>query len=520
MAGDTVYADLLDALSPISKAGMNPDAAAADRAGTMAKLLGPDDKPKANWYDPPTEEAQNVVPALPDGLQRRPGAAQPAQATPAVPAGVTPSGSPTKPGDLAAQNAATIGLGQTAYAQSLKDVDAMASAPTEDQDPAVIKAQTAVANYAVPTNPDAKDPTTGKPLYKPSVMQRIMRGVQAVGRGGSLIGLADPELMGVKGYGAPNSDYDYDEQARQARETLAGMQLKQAQDAWTGARKKASDVQAAREKLATTGLADATKPSVDQQEVPIHQQTADADTARAYNDSPAGKAEAAKETNDTTLTARQAQIADPNSPLSKQSEANKAYFLASGKLPDPQQATGDEIARSQATAAWRRDNPGKQPTLDDIRSINAAASGSEIKGQSGKPISPALKNKILDEKNAAMMTATALLRDGHDKQGADYTKQDWANDLQMAQDKFEAAIEENGGTFDHMTINPDGSWTAASKAGAPAATPVATPAAAQPAQPKPAQSAPKPPKVGQVVKGYVFQGGDPSSRSSWKPVRK
>ena len=518
MAGDTVYADLLDALSPVSKAGMDPDAAAADRAGTMAKLLGPDDKPKANWYNPPTEEAQNVVPALPDGLQRRPGAAQPAQATPAVPAGVTPSGSPTKPGDLAAQNAATIGLGQTAYAQSLKDVDAMAAAPTEEQDPNVIKAEQAQANYANPTNPNAKDPTTGKPLYSPSVMQRIARGVSGFARG-SVLGVLDPGAFGGTPYGAPNSDYDYAEQARTARETLAGTQLKQAQDAWTAAQGKAKAVQEARAKLATS-LPDVTKPSTEQQDQPNKDAQAAVDTARAYNDSPAGKAEAAKETNDATLTARQAQIADPNSPLSKQSEANKAYFLASGKLPDPQQATGEEIARSQATAAWRRDNPGKQPTLDDIRSINAAASGSEIKGQSGKPISPALKNKILDEKNAAFMTATTFLRDGHDKQRAKYTKQDWANDLQAAQDKFEAAIEENGGTFDHMTINPDGSWTAASKAGAPAATPVATPAAAQPAQPKPAQSAPKPPKVGQVVKGYVFQGGDPSSRSSWKPVRK
>ena len=477
MAGDTVYADLLDALSPVSKAGMDPDAAAADRAGTMAKLLGPDDKPKANWYDPPTEEAQNVVPALPDGLQRRPGTAQPAQATPAVPAGVTPSASPTKPGDLATQNAATIGLGQTAYAQSLKDVDAMAAAPTEDQDPAVIKAQTAAANYAVPTNPYAKDPTTGKPLYSPSVMQRIARGVSGFARG-SVLGVLDPGAFGGTPYGAPNSDYDYTEKTRPARETLAVTQLKQAQDAWTAAQGKAKTVQEARATLATTGLADATKPSVDQQEVPIHQQTADAATQTA---------DAAK--------SRATTAAKPK-PVELPKTEDEAIAAANAETDPVKQAGYRSMAKDMHTAHMQ-----ERPPVDRSAATDAKAAKNDDDAQSIVADFTGEKQKWVDSlyKNSdgTYLDGQKILTQKNIDEKIDQFRRD--GNVKLAKLGYQVDDQWNMKRTNQRA---------------------ATPAAAQPAQPKPAQSAPKPPKVGQVVKGYVFQGGDPSSRSSWKPVRK
>ena len=470
---DTVYADLLDALSPVSKAGMDPDAAATDRAGTMAKLLGPDDKPKANWYDPPTEEAQNALPALPDGLQRRPAPGQPAQAAPAVPAGVTPSGSPTKPtapGDLAAANAATIGLGQSAYAQSLKDVDAMAAAPTEEQDPAVIKAQTAAANYAVPINPNAKDPTTGKPLYSPSFAQRLMRGVGAL-RAGGVLGVLDPEGVGATPYGAPNSDYDYDERARAARETLAGTQLKQAQDAWTAAQKKASDVAAAREKLAGPGLVDATSPSVAQQKVPIDQQTADAATSRATT-AARPKPVALPKTEDEALAAADAET-DPVKKAGYQAMAKDMHAAHMQERPpvDRSAATDTKVAKND----------------DDAQSIVADFTGKKQEWLDG----------LEKQSDGTYLDGQKILTQ---KQVDDKTNQFYL-DKKPSLAKLGWELDDQGNM---QRLNQRGS----------------APAAASPTQPKPSQSAPKPPKVGQVVKGYVFQGGDPSSQSSWKPVRK
>jgi hypothetical protein len=353
----------------------------------------------------------------------------------------------------------------------------MAAAPTEDQDPAVIKAQTAAANYAVPTNPYAKDPTTGKPLYSPSVMQRIARGVSGFARG-SVLGVLDPGAFGGTPYGAPNRDYDYTEKTRPARETLAVTQLKQAQDAWTAAQGKAKAVQEARAKLATSGLTDATKPSVDQQEVPIHQQTADAATQTA---------DAAK--------SRATTAAKPK-PVELPKTEDEAIAAANAETDPVKQAGYRSMAKDMHTAHMQ-----ERPPVDRSAATDAKAAKNDDEAQSIVADFTGEKQKWVDSlyKNS----------DGTYLDGQKILTQKNV-DEKIDQFRLDGIVK-----LAKLGYQVDDQWNMKRTNQR-----AATPAAAQPAQPKPAQSAPKPPKVGQVVKGYVFQGGDPSSRSSWKPVRK
>lgn len=461
MAQDSVYADLLDSLSPLTTAGIDPDEARMDRAGTMAKLLGDDDpEPQQSWsakakadYDAqqsattptPGDASPQVSPngnPMPAGLQSR--VPQPTR-TPTIPASVAPSGNATTP-SLADRNSKSIGIMEDNLARASQDVQNEAAQPSEEEQTRVLEQQRVNAQRRQVDLETPLDPQTGKtrPEYKPSFGQRLMRGVEGFA-GGGVLGVVDPRVGGAPAYGAPNKEYGYDK--RQAADRVAGadQQLTRAAANWKARNDQLKAIAQERRAVATTGK-DVTGASIAQQEVPIKKEEAD-------NSSP----EAARQKLQDQFTQVQAK-ADKMGLKGQQ----RTLFLANGKLPDPRQATSEDIGRAQATAAWHRDNPGKQPSLDDIRSINAAVSGSEIKGtvKNGKPIPPALQNKILDEKKAAMDAATASYRDGMDKSGQPFKQSDWVNAMQSAQDKFEAAIEAEGGTTNHMTVNSDGSWTA------------------------------------------------------------
>jgi hypothetical protein len=133
-----------------------------------------------------------------------------------------------------------------------------------------------------------------------------------------------------------------------------------------------------RRALATMGK-DVTGANIEQQNIPINQQKADTGTAEAYNNSPEGKAEAAKALNDQTLSSRQSQLSDPKNPLSKATKADQAYFVATGKLPDPDRyhATAEQILFNRAHDAWTSEHPGQKPGLEDIRSMVEASKGSK-----------------------------------------------------------------------------------------------------------------------------------------------
>lgn len=458
---DEVYADLLDSLSPLSARGLDPDEAAADRAGTMAKLLGPTDSPKANWYDPPAEEAQNNPPPrpgisqngnpLPPGLQvRQPGVPtpdsppigsgapsasstdgtlfgspnelQPKAAVPtgATPGGVSPSGSP-KPADMTGASAASTALGQSYGRKLLQPADGgqVTAAPDDpttaspswadlqrrnvmsgltnldksDQNLQTMQAQPDLATATAPLEQQRVNAQTrqvelqnpydsnGKllPEYKPSFGQRLMRGVAGFARGG-VIGAVDPAIAGVGDYGAPNKELAIDQTQAAGRVAGADQQLKNASDNWKAASDRAK-AQAVEQRANATSRGQLSTEITNQEKVPIDQQNADSETAKAYNESPQGKAEGEKELNATVLSDRMAQINDPKNPISKTSAADKAYFAGTGKMPDPDRyhAPVEQLLFERAQKAWASDpqNKGKTATLDDIQKMVQATKGTD-----------------------------------------------------------------------------------------------------------------------------------------------
>lgn len=429
----------------------------------MAKLAGPY---AAERTAAPVQVAQNTPPpalaspnprsqngndiSAPSGQPRLFNRVQPTvpqQPVPSTLGSATVDASTTTPATSA--SVSSTGTSSAAPSNTVDITNARSAADKllapEPDIPDTTREDTMISAKSIPLN--QRDP-----MYKEGTAGKVGRGFKgfAVGlaRGGvpaALGGAVDPALVGQKAYGAPNSDYDIDDETRKAQ---LGLAQKQKLDAL--ARFK---MQADLRKQQDTASHDAGEIANATAKLPNEATTASADMLRAQSGTPDAK-----------------QKESENQFKENQSRADKmglkgsqrTLYLANGKLPDPRQATAEDIGRAQATAAWHRDNPGKQPGLDDIRSINAAVSGSEIKGgKNGKPISPALQNKILDEKKAAMDLATAQYRDGMDKSGQTFKQSDYVAAMQAAQDKFEAAIEAEGGTTDHMTVNADGSWTAA-----------------------------------------------------------
>lgn len=240
-----------------------------------------------------------------------------------------------------------------------------------------------IAAKSLPINPNTS--IGGKQIYKEGLGGRIGRGFEAAAvgfaKGGvpeAIGGAADPALVGVTGYVAPNKQYTLDDQTRQAQ---LGLAEKQKGDAMARF-KQQTDLR----KQQDTASKNAGEISNTAADLPNKTTTANADmqraqasTAEAYNSSPAGKAEADKELNTQTLANRQGQLSDRNNPLSMASTADKAFFIATGKLPDPDRyhAPPEQRLFDAAHSAWVAQNPGKQPGLDDIRSMVEASRGAD-----------------------------------------------------------------------------------------------------------------------------------------------
>lgn len=389
---DAAYADLLPALSPLD----DPDAAMLDRKATMAKLLGTDgptappswlDQMKAAQQSTPDstdEVAQNDAPAnlspngnaLPPGLNSR--VSSPSAAPAPVPASVTQSGTPS----LADGNAATIGKMQSDYAKASQDVQNEANQP--DISASTKNLEAARQNAAQPIN--AYDPKTGKLLddYKPSFGQRLMRGVSGFAKGG-IFGAVDPAIGGGTAYGAPNAQYGRDVEQQQGRVASLDQQLKNASDNWKATNDRLKQVATDRRALATMGK-DVTGASIDQQGIPIKQQeadtgsqNADSTTAEAYNKSPAAKA---------ATTAAEFTAAQKQADQLGLKGTNRTLFLANGKIPDPRQATDEEIATHQATQIFTQQNGHPPQTLEEFNEVRRAAKGADKQlGANGQPLS-------------------------------------------------------------------------------------------------------------------------------------
>jgi len=370
---------------------MNPQM----RAEMMSKLAGPYDVASNKF---PPRPAAPVVPSVETGrpgtpavqpgstnpatmanpssyLQRRPSpSAQPVPDTlqnataPPTSSAVSPSGTPTPQSMAGGSNDVDIANARGAAASL--------TAPQPEL-PNTTVIDNKITDESIPTNPNLRN-AAGKQPYREGLLGRIGRGFEAAGVGfmkggvpGAVGGAVDPAVVGVKPYGSPNSDYDIEDQNRQAQLALAQKQKADFMAAY--------DKRMASRKQADEGAKAGGEISTNLAKLPNETTTANADAARAYNESPAGKAEAAKELSAQTLSDRQAQLADPKSPLSKLSRSDQAYFLASGKAPNPDtyHAPAEQVLFQHALQAWQHDHPGQTPGLEDMRNIVSGSKGAD-----------------------------------------------------------------------------------------------------------------------------------------------
>lgn len=363
---------------PLASMGYDPDELRIDaskRADAMGRVGGT--MVAQNQAPPnPAKQVEDSRTAVPDGeppnptLKQRPTAQPQAQQRPAAPQQPVPDtvGSPTSPAVAPSGNGAPQGSpdwqGMAGHAvQGQLDIadEARRVYASQPEAPDTTGIDTRIEAESIPTNPRDVDPVTGKPLYKPSFKDRLERGVAAFGKGG-IPGVLNPGAAGATPYGAPNKDFQEDEQLRQGM--LANDQQKKTD---TLARFKA---------------------------------LTDAATGRAKNLQTVGKDYGEAATSANTAQERATQIKteqrqqDDNSPEHKAAISDAEYnqrvkqadrsglrgnlrsiYLLNGKVPDPHQPTAEEIARGQAIEVFRRQNGRPPATLDEINQVNAAASG-------------------------------------------------------------------------------------------------------------------------------------------------
>ena len=178
-------------------------------ADLIKNVIAPPDQPQQ------TQAAPDPRTAVPSGeppnptLKVRPQVAQAAPASvQAVPANVTPNGAEAgAPKTWADYVRAGLNRGMTAADQSQTALTAIQNQPTAETTNAPLEAQRSA--LAQPLNPSEKE-------YRPGIGTRIVRGIDAVRRGG-VLGAVDPADVGGTAYGAPNRQFNIDTQRRAAQ---------------------------------------------------------------------------------------------------------------------------------------------------------------------------------------------------------------------------------------------------------------------------------------------------------------
>ena len=361
------FADDLDVFSPLTANGIDPDEARANRAQALAKMQ--QQNPYVTAADDPGANKAGEVhqPTIPP-------AAVASVSAPALPANISPSGSATGAASSSAAAPAAAKPVWADYARqgiegqlgalsaATKNDATLQSMPSEDDAVDPLEAKRAAA--ATPINPQQDQ-------YKPSLTQKILRGIGGFSKGG-VLGAVDPSLVGKPGYSAPNRQYAIDTAQQTGNVASLDQQIDTARKNFADTSKRIT-AQAAERRSTAAGYKDVgqqvtgqEKAENDAAKVPIDQQNADAESQKAFNGSPDAKAQISQ--NELDQAQKQADQLHLTG-------TNRTLFLANGKIPDPRQATAEEVSIGQATAAWHRDNPGKQPSLNDINTIRQAAAG-------------------------------------------------------------------------------------------------------------------------------------------------
>lgn len=443
MAGDwtdwadgTDLANMSQGSSPLAKLGYDADALRADpllRAAAMQRLSSPDigqreQAPAASAPARTPTQGNEAVALAGKGPQLHQRVQQPQAGAVAAPAPQAPSaddnipdpvlmnrngtpatgpggGPPLPPPASLGESAATALGGQAAAPDIPVDPNARAEQAAEAEMEMGRRAAGIYGNEPTPPDTSALDtrieretqPTDpGKPLYREGFLGRVGRGFEGAlaglakgGAPGAISGAVQPQVTGVAAYGAPNAEYQYEESRRQGL-----LARDQAEKADTLARFKALTDAAngrAGNLIKTAPLFnDAGTLANNAQR---NQQAATAEAARERDASPEGKAAVATALSDAEFNQRQKQ-ADRIFGPGKGGEM-RALYLANGKVPDPKQATAEEIARSQALGTFRRQNGRMPETLEEINQVNAAASG-RLKAEGGGSDNPNVSAIVAD----------------------------------------------------------------------------------------------------------------------------
>ena len=362
--------------------GPSRDERAAQAQSAQMAQNTPPQKPTSERVGGPASQPDAPDPhfAVPGGEPSNPTLQQRAPAQASVPdtvgAAAMPAASPAAPNPAApaaSGSAPWTGYQQRAIESELGIADAnrdayqsMQAAPDTKNIDATIETE------SIPTDPRETNPMTGKRLYKEGFWGELGRAGQAFARGGTS-GVVNPASVGVTPYGAPNSDYTYAEQQRQGklaqdqqRKTDLINQFKTASDA---IEKRAQGRQTAApdyEHVGTMATA-AENAQTEQQKAATEQEKAD-------QASPAGKA--------ALDEAEFKQYSDEANRLKLTGMMRSVFIGNRGKMPDPRQATAEEISRAQALKTFIRQNGHAPQTLDEINQVNAAAGG-RLKDESG-----------------------------------------------------------------------------------------------------------------------------------------
>lgn len=269
-----------------------------------------------------------------------------------------------------------------------KTVQEMAAQPSEDQVLQPLQDKLDAANTPVPRHQGAYDPSKpigpgnqpGQENYRPSVGQRILRGVQGYARGG-ILGAVDPALVGAKPYGAPNEDYDREVERRQTAATSIGQRIKQQQDAYKARQTQLKDTAAAAQGQ-STGYSRLPTGVAGQENARTAQVNARTAQQRADQNDPIVKAAAVADVDAAEFKRINDQNNDPKNPFSKLPQWAKLYRLGNkGKVPEmkPREGTAEESMYAKTYRSWEAqpENKGKMPTPQQIGELVAQSKGQE-----------------------------------------------------------------------------------------------------------------------------------------------
>lgn len=452
-------AQTLTGLSPLAEAGIDPDDAFSDQRAAEIQMA----RQRAGRGSlPPTTPATAAVPST---VQADPAKQTPDPQTQQPPLAASPQ--VMTPGSAREAQRAKLASQEEEQYRRANELEDQAEDLTNQRLQKSSALQSTIERLRGQRSADsAATPLYGAdqkmlPQYKPSFSDRVLRGVRAVAGGGVLAAI-DPRIGGQPEYGAPNRAYTTAEAARQGRLAAENQEIGDTQKEMEDLNKQgtadAAEIRAgATTRRDTNRLLHDTATDITKQE-------------ENANNTPEAKAQKDALVSQNEYNQRQVRLrTDPA--LSKLNSTQKAYYAATGKIPEPHYASAEEQEWNAAHAAWVRDHGGKRPGLDGIREITKAL-GKGRQGDTG--MTDSQKNSVIAKKDTAISRAMAQIGKS-DRQGNIYTKEDARRDAQAAQDAFEEEILASGGTVDHMEMDDNLNWKKASGNRAPKAAPNGAP---------------------------------------------